>query len=157
MMTVLMVRWWTTHVSFVVIILRCVLCIVFQSYVVTNAFSYSCIDLPVLHMWMCKRFTSDYGSRLCEMDAGQETWPVSWCTIEPKLLDCYSGKYQTKTCRIFFEVDECDIFTWIGYVPVPKLTNMGNQKLWFWTVLVEKFVLLKLKTFNLGYKIQEWR
>jgi len=27
----------------------------------------------VLHMWICKRFTSDYGSRLCDMDEGQET------------------------------------------------------------------------------------
>jgi len=26
----------------------------------------------VLHMWICKRFTSDYGSRLCDVDDGQE-------------------------------------------------------------------------------------
>ena len=27
----------------------------------------------VLHMWICKGFTSDYGSRPSDMDDGQET------------------------------------------------------------------------------------
>jgi len=26
----------------------------------------------VLYMWICKRFTFDYGSKLCDMDDGQE-------------------------------------------------------------------------------------
>jgi len=30
---------------------------------------------------------------------------------------------------VVFFFNECDIFTWIGYVAVAKLTNMGNQKL----------------------------
>jgi hypothetical protein len=37
--------------------------------------------------------------------------------LKPKLAEC------------FFEVGECDTFTWIGYLLVAKLTSMGEQKL----------------------------